>query len=339
MEKLISDIVKTIQTIQKSHSLLITSSASPDGDSIASQLILRDFVRQIKKDTPYNLDILNESPCPRVFSFLEGSERIMPWDKARPLDHYDAGIVTDGGPDRTGPVYPLFKACQKRIIVDHHLVGSHDSCQIQVISPEVSSTCELLYRFLEIPDSPLRLNKALAEMVYVGIVCDTGAFQYNLTHASTHRIAAELLSMGINFSSICERVLLERPVTARRLQGEVLEHFQSTLQGRIAWGKVTRKLVRELQVQPGDNEGLVNFINFTEGVEVAVLFSEVETRLWKISLRARGRCNVAQVARTLTPDGGGHERAAGCTLAGTYREVKNKAIGLIKEFLKASEKK
>lgn len=333
MDELIPKILQTIDFFKKSNTFLLTSCASPDGDSIASQLIIGKFLQQIKQDRRYQVDIINERPCPSQYSFLEGHEQILPWAQAKPLDHYDVGMVTDGGPERVGCLQPVFDKCKVKIIVDHHLVGSHEVCDIQLIDPKRSSTCELLYTFLKIPDSPIKLTPALAEMFYVGIIFDTGAFQYNLTSSFTHQVAADLLATGINFSWICEKVLLEYSATARKLQGRVLSNIKYTLNDRIAWSEVNLDLIHRWKIVPADMEGLVNMLNFIKGVEIAILFYEQGDGVWKISLRSRGHCNVAKLARTLTQEGGGHERAAGCTLKGSYEEITTKVLNLAKDFL------
>lgn len=326
-------ISQTIAAIRDSENLLIISCANPDGDSVASQLILVHFIQQLKQKQSYRLDIINDRACPAVYAFLQDSGCITPLANANPLSTYDIGMMTDGGPERAGKVYPLWQTCACKVVVDHHLVGSREQCHIPLVAPAASSTCEVLYRFLQIPDSPLRLTPALAEMFYTGIICDTGAFQYNLTTPSTHAIAAELLATGIDFTTICERVLLEYTMTARRLQGKCLTSFRTTRDGAIAWAKISRDMLDRLHAQPGDIDGIVNMINFTCGVKVAILFYETAKDSWKISLRARGQCNVAQLARTLTPEGGGHERAAGCSLQGDYRQICRRVIALAGKFL------
>ncbi len=325
----ISDKIRqAITHIQKSDSFLIISCANPDGDSIASQLILADFIRQIKQRQPYRLDIINEHACPNLYSFLQNISLITPLAQAHPQSAYQVGIMTDGGPERAGQAYSLWQRCACKIVVDHHLIASCKECHIPLVSATASSTCEVLYRFLQIANSPLRLHRSLAEMFYTGIIFDTGGFQYNLTASSTHAIAAELLATGIHFADICERVLLEYTLTARRLQGKVLCSFRTSKDRAIAWAKINRALLERLHAQTSDIDGIVNMINFTEGVKVAILFYEVANDTWKISLRARGDCNVAQLARTLTPEGGGHERAAGCTLQGSYRQVYRRVLSL-----------
>lgn len=336
MDNLVSQIVKTCEIIHKSSTFLITSCENPDGDSIASQLILVQFIRQIKdrQQVGYRVDVLNRLSCPPLYKFLQGSESIVPLEKATALAKYEVGMMTDGGPERSGAARPLFAGSDVKIVVDHHLVGSRDQCDIELVSVEVSSTCELLYKFLEIPGSPLSLNLPLAEMFYVGIIFDTGSFLYDLTRPSTHRIAAELVETGIDFSKISERVLLECSPSARLLQGRVLTDLRYSHDRRIAWGQVSRRLLRRVQAGPGDMEGLVNMINFTRGVELAILFHELAKNVWKISLRSRGTCNVAELARALSIQGGGHRRAAGCTLSGRLGKVRRQVLDLASEFLK-----
>lgn len=330
-ERLVGRIVQAIRGAER---VLITSQLDPDGDSVGSQLALRRMVlAELGGDGAADrVAIVNQVRCPRRYGFLPDAGAIVTPEDVRGRS-FDLGFVLDGGADRTGSVRPLFEACATKVIIDHHKTTRPDGYDIPFIEPQMSSTAEMVYTLVEDPRSRAVLDKATAAQIYMGIIYDTGAFQYALTTARTHRVAAALLEQGIHHADIAERAMLEGPLNAKVLLGRGLSSMRITSAGRIAWTSVTRDLADETRATDEDVRAIITQMIFIEGVKVALLFYERERGRTKLSLRSREGFDVASFARQLDPGGGGHARASGCTLPGTPDQVAPKVVEQLEELL------
>ncbi|MCI0528594.1 MAG: DHHA1 domain-containing protein, partial [Nitrospira sp.] len=201
------------------------------------------------------------------------------------------------------------------------------------VEPDASSTSELIFEFIEHPDWKIPLTPDVAECIYAGIIYDTGSFQYSLTSPKTHRIAAKLLETGITAWKINEQILLAKSYPALKLLTAVLSQVHRDNRGGILWSVLTPKMLEETGAQPHEEEGIITQYNFTDGAEVAVLFKETDKGKIKVSLRSRGKVDVGALAKTLHPGGGGHERAAGCTLDGKLEDVQQQVLRALEKVL------
>jgi bifunctional oligoribonuclease and PAP phosphatase NrnA len=321
--------------IDSSASVLITSAAKPDGDSVAAQLALRRMILMYKPAT--RVDIINEVLCPPRYRFLPGADAMRTIDDPDLLERYDAAITVDCSPERSGRVRPLHDLAKVRINIDHHIVRTEAGADINLVWPHAGSTAEMIVDFLDNPAWKAPVDPVFAEILYTGMIFDSGGFVYKLTTPHTLRTAARLLETGFDFARVAERVLLVRSVPARLLLGRVISGMTLHADGAIASAVVTLAMMGEVGASTDDLEGLVEQVIFTEGLEVAVLAIELPAaNEYKFSLRSRGRVNVAALARTLEPQGGGHDRAAGCTLSGSADEVVSRVVRAVAERLEAN---
>jgi phosphoesterase RecJ-like protein len=180
------------------------------------------------------------------------------------------------------------------------------------------------------------LTREVAEAIYLGLIYDTGSFQYTLTTPETHRIAARLMETGMDFARIHERALLEQDFENLLLLGKVLSTAERRGEAReIVHAAIPRDLARSMQVKSEDYNKIIQTLCFIDGVEVAVLFRELDGAEWKLSLRSRGLVDVAAIARELDPQGGGHDRASGCTLPGPLEAAVARAVAHIDAKVRA----
>lgn len=302
-------------------SVLITSTEREDGDSIAAELALRLILTRAYPGPRPIIQVINANPCPARFHFLPGADTIQPIT-ACSRQEWDVGIVVDCGADRTGPVGDLFRKCPTQVKIDHHPFGNAGHSDIELCTDQVASTTEVLCQFLDHPRWRTPLDPALAELLYVGILCDTGAFRYDLTRPSTHRVAARLIETGFDFPRTAERVHLSRSFEMKILLRLVLERMVRAPHGRLVWSVVTEDMRRTSGAQPGDIGDIIDELCFIDGIEVSALFVEQSpSGTVRVSLRSKGGVNVGQLARQLVDTGGGHPRAAGCMLPGRLGEV------------------
>lgn len=327
---------RILELIREGKTFLITSQLDPDGDSVGSQLALRRVIlAEVGEDAAGRIAVVNQVRCPKRYGFVPDADHILtPEEVGR--RSFDVGFVLDGGADRTGTARPLFDACARKVIIDHHKTTTPDGYDVPFIEPNMSSTAEMVYALLEDPRSRATLGPEVAAQIYLGMIYDTGSFQYAMTTARTHRIAALLLEQGIRHSDISERVMLESPLSAKVLLGRTLSSMKILDGGRIAWTQVSRELARETNTTDEDVRGIITQMIFIEGVRVALLFYEKDAEKVKLSLRSREGFDVANFARSLDPGGGGHARAAGCSLSGPLDEVAHRVVGELERQFRAA---
>jgi phosphoesterase RecJ-like protein len=277
------------------------------------------------------VSLVNELGCPPKYAFLEGSRRVTPLANIADRS-FDLAIVVDGGVERTGRVAPIFQATPTRIYVDHHKFGSQATYDHALYDPHATSTTQLVWTFFADPEIGVPLSSEAAGAIYLGLVYDTGSFQYTLTQPLTHEVAAELLDAGIDFARLHEKALLTRTFEELVSSCDVLSRTRRTKDHRITWATISTSAMRACG---GDYNHVIQTLCFIEGTEVAILFIEQEDGSCKLSLRSRGAVDVARAARDLDSGGGGHERAAGCTLRGaSFERVRERVIGHFQDRLR-----
>jgi phosphoesterase RecJ-like protein len=315
-----SEFAQLFQAVQAARRIMITATEREDGDSIAAELAVQRIIRRTFPDSAQTVHVINERACPRRYEFLPGAGEILPLDQAGDT-RYDAGIVVDCGADRAGRVKPVFDGCPFRVRIDHHAVSNSGNATLEIVSTDVASTTELLFAFVDDSSWRVPLDPVLAELIFVGILCDTGSFQYDLTRPSTHRVAARLLETGFDFPATAEKVYLARSYAMKKLLGLVLGEMQRAPHGLYLWSVLTDAMMRRAGAAPEDSGDIIDELCFIHGVDVSMLFVEQPGGGVRISFRSRGGIHVGRFARRMSPSGGGHPRAAGCVLPGRLESV------------------
>jgi phosphoesterase RecJ-like protein len=323
--------------VETSSTFLITSATKPDGDSIAAQLSLRHLLLNYRGEGA-RVDIVNEVPCPRRYQFLLPDSKVLKTLDDALLEKYDMAFTVDCSPERIGRVRPLFDTARVKVTIDHHKVFTQQGADIFLVNSKAGSTAEVIYGFLEDPAWRTPLTPELAPIIYTGMIFDSGGFQYKLTTPHTLRVAAKLMETGFDFSVVAERVLLLKSYPARKLMGRIFSAMKTNRSGVIAYAAVSQRMMLECDAHSDDLEGIVEQMIFTEGIEVAILAIDLaDSDEYKLSLRSRGKVDVAMLARKLDPQGGGHDRAAGCNLKGEAEEILWRVVGEVEDLLDLKE--
>ena len=337
---------QVIDVINDSESLLITGTASADGDSVGSQLALYHLIKLLKnqqsKKSKYSIDIINETLAPERYQVLEDTDLIIAFDQVKHAkNQYDVGFVLDGGSERTGVVQPLFANCKSRILVDHHRYGGSADYELELRDPNISSTAEIVFDLFDYarnhhyPD--LKLNTAMAAQLYLAVVFDTGFLRYSSTTPKTMRMTAELMDTGIPFTKIADQGVCETSFESKKLLGFALEQMQRSDNGMVAWVVITDDMRKKTNAGLDDHEQIIDHLREIRGVEVACVFVELEAKVTKLSLRSTTFFDVGELARRLNKDGGGHSRAAGAQFDGLeVAEVVSKTVAEINKKLTIS---
>lgn len=300
--------------IEGAERILLTGPEDPDGDSIGACLALQ---RAIVKMTGAQVDVAGAASF--RYAWMPGADEML--TDTHVVGPYDLAVVLDGDKTRLSPaVDRAFRGAATTAIVDHHDTTSAEGYSLAVIDRHAASTCEMVLVLMD--DWGVELDEAFAQLLYAGVIFDTGGFRYSNSSASTHRVAARLLDQGIDHSAIAIRVLMERRRPGMALKARVLDTCAYHAEGAVVQGVVSTELLEELDSRVSDVEGIVETMLYTEGVQVSVLLVERGPGLVKLSLRSRGAVNVAHIAQALHASGGGHERAAGVLLKTTLAEAR-----------------
>lgn len=304
---MLTEMVKLAETIA------IGGHVRPDGDCVGSCLGVYLYLKKHFPDK--QIHVYLES-IPDTFHFLKGSEDILheiPADKV-----YDLFILLDcGDAQRLGFSAPLFERAKTSFCIDHH-VSNQAFATENYIEPEASSTCELVYHLL----GSDQISEEIAECLYVGIVHDTGVFRHSCTHPSTMCAAADLMGKGIPFTKIITETFDEKTFAQNQIMGYALVNAIQFLKGRGVASYVDLEQMVEYQVQPKQLDGIVNQLKLTKGADLAVFMYELEKGFYKVSLRSTEAVDVSRLCQTF--GGGGHARAAGFGMRGTFAEILEK---------------
>ena len=300
--------------LEQAKTVAIGGHIRPDGDCFGSCMGLYQY---IKKCYPHiEVDVYLEE-VPKCFHMFPVFKEILHETKDVV---YDLFISLDcASVDRLGFSQCLFEHAKRTLCVDHHISNSGFACENYIV-PEASSTSELVYNLID-KDA---ITTDVAECLYVGIVHDTGVFQYSSTVPETMEAAAELMRKNIRASEIIEKTYYEKTYMQNLMLGKALQESILFLDGKVIASHITRETMDAKGIKPADLEGIVSQLRVTQGVEVAIFMYELQKNEFKVSLRASGDVNVSKVAQYF--GGGGHVKAAGLTMNGTAEEIVGKLI-------------
>ncbi len=304
-----------VGALEKASRVLITSPGVADGDSIGAQLALRRMILQRFPKT--SVWIINDEALPIRYRFLPGAEVVYTPESflaSRETPHFDVSIIVDGGIDRAGRVRSYFEKSKTTVFIDHHAISIEFPYTIRIVEPTASSTTELLYHLSQSADFKTRVDSDFAQLVYLGLVFDTGFFRHSNTTPEVMELSASLLRTGFDFTRVGERGMLERSFSSLKMMSETLNQSQLSAGGKIIWSLLPQETLKKYQALDDDREGIIDHMFLTRGIEVAVLFFELGSGKTKVSLRSQGNVNVAKFARSLTEHGGGHNKSAGALL-------------------------
>ena len=246
---------------------------------------------------------------------------------------YDLFISLDCGDERRlGFSEPVFQKAKETLCVDHH-ISNESFADTNYIVPDASSTSELVFRLLD----EEKITEEIASFLYMGIVHDTGVFQYSCTSPETMEVGAALLRKGINGSAIIDGTYFEKSYVQNQMLGKALLESMMILNKKAVVSVIRLKEMEFFQAKPSDLDGIVSVLRQTRGVEVAILLYELEPQTFKVSLRSKEIVDVSAVAKYY--GGGGHVRAAGVTMKGSPYDVINNLTLLIERQLRAAEEK
>ena len=313
------------EEVKNAKTIGISGHIRPDGDCIGSCMGLYLYLKKACPDA--QIQVMLEKPAD-IFSCISCIEEIH--SDFKPItEEFDVFIALDSEKSRIGEAEKFFDRAGKRINIDHHISNAKGSGDVNYVVPSASSASELVYDVIEDKNG---LDADIAKALYIGIIHDTGVFQYSNTSPKTLRIAAELVAYGFDFSEIIDKTFYEKTYVQNQILGRALLESILFMDGKCIVSMIDKKTMAFYNADSHDLEGIVSQLRSTRGVECAIFMYQTGTLEYKVSLRSNGGVDVAKVASFF--GGGGHVRAAGVTMRGTFHDIVNNLSAQIEKQLK-----
>lgn len=310
------DLGPVVDAVKNAGRSIISSHVDPEGDSLGSQLVLAEMLRELGKDVV----IVDADVPPDKFAFMPGLDAIVTPAQAAG-ERFDTAFVVDcGSLDRIGAVAPLM-AGLPIVNIDHHRSNTLFG-DLNYVVPDACATGYLLFELNERLGLPLGPTKA--HNMYTAIITDTGNFQYSNTSADVLRVASRLIDAGVDPALTSRYVFGCKPLSALKLLGEALRSLHTVADGRVGMIALSRSIFAEVGATEADAEGVVNFAKRVKGTAAGVLLRETDDGDVKVSLRSDGAVDVDAVAKQF--GGGGHHNAAGARLAGPLDDACRRVV-------------
>jgi bifunctional oligoribonuclease and PAP phosphatase NrnA len=303
-----------LHQIEQRDRFVLTSHARPDGDAIGSALACCQVLRSMGKQA----DVVLHDGVPRIYRALPFADQVMQADRV--AGNYQAAIILEcDSIHRT-----RLEGLEDRFLIsiDHH-VSARPFANVNWIDPHAVATGEMVFRLAREAGTPF--SPEIATCLYTALMTDTGSFMFQGTNEHTFALARELVLAGADPSHCARSIYFAHSVAKMRLLGEALRHLNT--EGHVAWTWVTQKQMELCEAKEEDCEGLVNYVLSIGEVEVAAFFRELPDRRFRVSLRSKGKLDVARVAERF--GGGGHECASGCSLDGPLAQAVRQVLEML----------
>lgn len=322
-----SDLQAIVSALKRPGSAAILSHVRPEGDTLGSALACHLMLKGLGR----KVATFNPDPVPKNLRALPGAAEVIRADRLPQA--YDCYLVVDAtDPKRVGGLLNGVPAGSLVINIDHHISNTHFGTY-NWVDPEAAACGEMIYHLIKEMGVPL--SRDVATNLYVAILTDTGSFRFANTTPRALRVGAALIEAGVVPDEVSALLFDQREVEELRLLGTLLTTMQLSPDGRVAWIEVTREVLGQDGAHRDALEDLINYPRSVKGVEVAMLLKEESGDAIRVSLRSNGTVDVAAVAGAF--QGGGHKKAAGCTVVGSLSEVRERLFAEIRRRFGGTE--
>ncbi len=317
--------------------IVIISHRNPDGDAIGSSMAFRYFLEEYG----HVVKVIYPSEYPVAFEFIKGIDQCIIFDsepQKAALEIEKAEIIAclDFNAldriDKLGPLVNNSKAT--KLLIDHHL-DPEPFADFSLSETTASSTCELVYKFIQLLGEDRKINTFISELLFIGLITDTGSFKYS-TNPYTYEVASELKKKGADDYKMQD--LIHNTMTPKQVAllghclANRLELLPELTAGIIT---LTKQDYIDFDISRGDTEGIVNYVLMMKGMKVAAFITEQPT-IVKLSLRSKGDISMQELARKYF-NGGGHKNASGGAVYNKLENVVDKFKNVLPEFLNSNE--
>ena len=320
------DVGPLSEMLVEGNDFLLLTHVNPDGDAIGTTLGLA----HILKDNGKRVTAYLHSTLPEAYETFAGNIQTIIGDLP-PLHSFATIVCLDfSSPNRFGdlPFHEL-----PSINIDHH-VDNQNFCKDNFVFPAAAATAEIIFHAAR-GVRHWRISPNAATLLLLGLIMDTGRFQFHNTTPAALRAAAELIELGANHAEIITAMFLSKPLNMAKMEAEIIcDHLKTAHNGRFAWFHLQDDTISQFKVNPNETEHLIDRIREIKGFEIVAIIRDTEEKgKFRVSLRSRNpNTPVGPVARRL--GGGGHDLAAGCSInAETIETAEQKLLAEIAQAL------
>lgn len=303
-----------IEKINQAETIAILTHENPDGDAMGSSLAMYHALKSYGK----NPDIIIPE-FSKTFKCLPGIEELK---SQTDIEHYDLAIALDCATVKMlNGFASYFENAKTKVCIDHHATNTMFG-DYNYVNPDAPACSQILLVILEY--FGIEITKDIGTCILAGIITDTGGFKYQGVTAETFEFVAWLLNKGVNVSKVYHQVLQVKTKANFELHRIANNRIEFLEDGKIAYTYITEEDEQNVHAENGDHEGIVEIGRDVEGVEVSIFIRQT-SKGYRVSLRSNEYVNVSDACSVF--GGGGHPRAAGCTIQGsTIEQVKDKVV-------------
>lgn len=312
---------------------LMFSHRRPDGDAIGSLAAVALALKQLDIEPFVTLF----DPIPPRYDFLKDNVAWYLWDEVRDVvkTECDAVMILDTCAfAQLEPAAEFLQQCPETLVIDHHLTRdrlAHRDGDLQLIDPTAAATSVIIAEW--IASAGLKMDAPIATALFTGIATDCGWFRFSNTDARTMRLAAGLVENGAGVSELYDEIHQQEPLPKLRLISRLLDSLELLAGGRLAILRLRPADLEAVGADRGMTDDLVNEASRLAGVEATLMFTEESDGLVKANFRSKTFLDVSALASRY--GGGGHARAAGARIQGTWDSVVPRVIADAVEMINA----
>ncbi len=319
------DWEKLIDCITERKNFVLAAHEHPDGDALGSVLALRLILEKMGKRVEM---VVDPDAIPSKYDFLPGVKSVKA--KITPPSPFVFVALECGSKKRLGEAQRLVDKASVSVNIDHH-PDNDNFGDINVVDPQSAAVCALIFQLAN--RLGVTLDYSIALCLYVGVVTDTGRFQYSNTTPQILQIAKELLTYGLDIYQIFRKIFENQSLSSLKVFAVVIDRVRFDKTSKVISSYLNRRDFIKAGIEYYETENYIDFLRAVKNVEAAIFLKEVSKGLFRVNLRSTGRINVGEIARSFK--GGGHALAAGFTT----KEGKKKVIATIRKIVTAELKK
>ena len=314
-----ADVNKALAMLSETDDIAILLHCYPDGDTIGSGFALYRLLKALGK----RARVICHDPIPPKYSYIYGGIEFEDFEPRFivAVDVADTPLFGDS----------LMKYAQKiDLCIDHHKSNTGYAKNL-LLDDSASAASEIIYDIIKTAEIPV--SKDMANCIYTGIATDTGCFKYSNVTGKCHTIAAEMITYGIDFFCINREMFDVKSRARLEIERMALDTIEFFFDNKCAVMTISQAMIDKMGANEGDLEGLTPIPRQIEGVEIGVTMRERQDGKFKVSFRTSESFDASEFCALL--GGGGHSRAAGCTVNGGIDAAKNTIIEKMKEYFAA----
>ena len=315
--------------------IVIVPHKNPDGDAMGSCLGLYHYL----KAYGHNAVVIAPNDYPDFLKWLPGDDSVLKFESQQNesktlINQADIIFTLDfNALHRAGPLMAnaLENSSAVKVMIDHHQQPD-DYATYTYSDVRMSSTCEMVYNFIEMLNDTDKIDATIATCLYIGIMTDTGSFRFKATTSRTHQVIGHLIDKGADNSQIHNNIYDTNSFSRLQLLGRALQNLKVIPELRTAYITLSQAELDEFNFKKGDTEGFVNYALSLSGIVFAAIFIESkQDEIIKISLRSKGEFSVNEFSRAHF-HGGGHINAAGGRSETDLALTIDKFISILPEY-------